>query len=597
MHPTPPPVLSQRNTNHQHPNRYFYNNNTNSNNSTENDAISLNGNSNSPLQTYPPQQSHNMPLFQNHHRRKGRAGRSMFHETDHTRDHNTAATSLVQNAMKLILLSPVLVLVIWSVTAITWTNHQMKMQQHQQLNTGSTSYTRSSTRRQQQQQRNTNQSWSLLPFRNRRTVTASQQPPPPLQQQQYILPSPQQQGTLIVQPPFLIPPSPELLTQLEPPKPGSSEDYYQDPIPIGMRLEQQEQPVVVMNPEMASAGNKNYYYSFPDQQQQQQQSVKSLSIAAAATNSIAVYDPITGKTQYYYSFPEQQQSATLTDTSEHPEHLPIVMDTAPEIVPALEEPLVVPLSQQQQQQPMSSLSLHGTQGSAKDNHHHFLRHDTNNNKNNHHASSNQNNIKYYFYDPRDIKNDQHHNNGNVHLPQYVYDSLGRLIPFKSLAASTFKKSPSVTMIHPNSTVLNATVYNYTHTHPPVVDTRQKRKMSFPSNPKQYLTNWTTSAMHHYNQEHGSSSSSQQPPMADSSIIICTVGVMALFVGALSARRMRSHQQRSILSMCIENEQLDHDAAYDTIYTTTTNPNNTIFGSNHYNTFAQGWKGDLEKFDV
>ena len=86
-------------------------------------------------------------------------------------------------------------------------------------------------------------------------------------------------------------------------------------------------------------------------------------------------------------------------------------------------------------------------------------------------------------------------------------------------------------------------------------------------------------------------------MADSSIIICTVGVMALFVGALSARRMRSHQQRSILSMCIENEQLDHDAAYDTIYTTTTNPNNTIFGSNHYNTFAQGWKGDLEKFDV
>ena len=595
MHPTPPPVLSQRNTNHQHPNRYFYNNNS-SNNITENDAISLNGNSNSPLQTYPPQQSHNMPLFQNHHRRKGRAGRSMFHETDHTRDHNTAATSLVQNAMKLILLSPVLVLVIWSVTAITWTNHQMKMQQHQQLNTGSTSYTRSSTRRQQQQQRKTNQSWSLLPFRNRRTVTASQQPPPPLQQQQYILPSPQQQGTLIVQPPFLIPPSPELLTQLEPPKPGSSEDYYQDPIPIGMRLEQQEQPVVVMNPEMASAGNKNYYYSFPEQQQQQQQSVKSLSIAAAATNSIAVYDPITGKTQYYYSFPEQQQSATLTDTSEHPEHLPIVMDTAPEIVPALEEPLVVPLSQQQQQQPMSSLSLHGTQGSAKDNHHHFLRHDTNNNKNNHHASSNQNNIKYYFYDPRDIKNDQHHNNGNVHLPQYVYDSLGRLIPFKSLAASTFKKSPSVTMIHPNSTVLNATVYNYTHTHPPVVDTRQKRKMSFPSNPKQYLTNWTTSAMHHYNQEHGSSSS-QQPPMADSSIIICTVGVMALFVGALSARRMRSHQQRSILSMCIENEQLDHDAAYDTIYTTTTNPNNTIFGSNHYNTFAQGWKGDLEKFDV
>jgi hypothetical protein len=91
----------------------------------------------------------------------------------------------------------------------------------------------------------------------------------------------------------------------------------------------------------------------------------------------------------------------------------------------------------------------------------------------------------------------------------------------------------------------------------------------------------------------SQSSSSTDADDDSSMIICTVGVvMALFVGALSARRMR--HQRSILSVCIENETLEHNAAYDTGYTTTTNPN--AFGS-HYNTFAQGWKGDLEKFDV
>jgi hypothetical protein len=73
-------------------------------------------------------------------------------------------------------------------------------------------------------------------------------------------------------------------------------------------------------------------------------------------------------------------------------------------------------------------------------------------------------------------------------------------------------------------------------------------------------------------------------LQDQSIIVATVAVMALLVGALSARRMRS---RSFLSSCIENEQLEDEVAYDTAYTTT---------DASYNTFG-GWKGDLEKFDV
>lgn len=72
---------------------------------------------------------------------------------------------------------------------------------------------------------------------------------------------------------------------------------------------------------------------------------------------------------------------------------------------------------------------------------------------------------------------------------------------------------------------------------------------------------------------------------DQSIIVSTVAVMALLVGALSARRLRS---RNILSACIENESLEDEVAYDTAYTTNTD--------NSYNTFG-GWKGDLEKFDV
>jgi Na+/glutamate symporter len=75
------------------------------------------------------------------------------------------------------------------------------------------------------------------------------------------------------------------------------------------------------------------------------------------------------------------------------------------------------------------------------------------------------------------------------------------------------------------------------------------------------------------------------PLADQSIIIGTVGVMALLVGAITARRLLS---RNILSACIENETLEDDIAYDTAYTV---------NSDSYNTFSQGWKGDLEKYST
>ena len=68
---------------------------------------------------------------------------------------------------------------------------------------------------------------------------------------------------------------------------------------------------------------------------------------------------------------------------------------------------------------------------------------------------------------------------------------------------------------------------------------------------------------------------------DQMIIVSTVATMALLVGALSARRMRSRQ---FLSSCIENESLEDEVAYDTAYTS------------GYDTFGP-WKGDLEKFDV
>jgi hypothetical protein len=71
---------------------------------------------------------------------------------------------------------------------------------------------------------------------------------------------------------------------------------------------------------------------------------------------------------------------------------------------------------------------------------------------------------------------------------------------------------------------------------------------------------------------------------DQMIIVSTVATMALLVGALSARRLRSRQ---FLNSCIENESLEDEVAYDAAYTT-----------NGYDTFGSGpWRGDLEKFDV
>ena len=84
-----------------------------------------------------------------------------------------------------------------------------------------------------------------------------------------------------------------------------------------------------------------------------------------------------------------------------------------------------------------------------------------------------------------------------------------------------------------------------------------------------------------------------PEAQDQMIIVSTVATMALLVGALSARRLRSRQ---FLSSCIENESLEDELAYDTAYTT---DNGSILGSGRgYDTFSSvPWQGDLEKFDV
>ena len=140
----------------------------------------------------------------------------------------------------------------------------------------------------------------------------------------------------------------------------------------------------------------------------------------------------------------------------------------------------------------------------------------------------------YYYDAKEVTSD---GSGQLQIPSLVYDAKGNVVQLDSLKGSS-----------PNAEIF---------LEPP-----QQAVLSTSS----LKPNWGDSTLQ------------------DQTIIVCTVAVMALLVGALSARRLRS---RSFLSSCIENEALEDDIAYDTAYTTT---------DNSYNTFG-GWKGDLEKFDV
>lgn len=80
---------------------------------------------------------------------------------------------------------------------------------------------------------------------------------------------------------------------------------------------------------------------------------------------------------------------------------------------------------------------------------------------------------------------------------------------------------------------------------------------------------------------------------DQMIIISTVATMAIFVGALSARKLRARQ---FLNSCIENEALEDEIAYDAAYTTEEAGSYNTFGT-HYRGGDLRWRGDLEKFDV
>ena len=193
------------------------------------------------------------------------------------------------------------------------------------------------------------------------------------------------------------------------------------------------------------------------------------------------------------------------------------------------------------------------------------------------GSTNQKKVAYYFYDPRATLVGQ---DGQLYLPNVVYDQAGNALDTNSIgrggATQVFIQPPPPMGATSSSSTTSSVTSNTTDSSSepelarvlPVQD--PAKGISFPS--KNDITEAVQRAEADY-QENGSS------------VIVATVAVMALLVGALSARKLRG--RASILNSCIENERLDHMSLVDD---TATETNNTAYSTFH-------WKGDLEKFDV
>jgi len=185
----------------------------------------------------------------------------------------------------------------------------------------------------------------------------------------------------------------------------------------------------------------------------------------------------------------------------------------------------------------------------------------------------------YFYDPNHTKMSQ---NGDIlQMPALVYDINGKATPLEELRhqAPIFVQAPG--RGSSSSDAINSDAAGVTG-----ADSGQLL-VSSPSRGASLVSPSTKEASMQIPQSWGASTAQDQ------TIIVATVAVMALLVGALSARRLRS---KSFLSSCIENETLEDDLAYDDAYTTTAAASGAMGADSSYNTFG-GWKGDLEKFDV
>jgi hypothetical protein len=547
--------------------------------------------------------------------------------------------SFVKWAMRAVLLSPVVVLVLWSVAAVmfaTTHTHQVAQTQQQRNGNSNTNSSNNSNVRQQSQRRgirrmfgngsNNNNNNNVQPnvvynMQSDNTIIQQQQQ---LQDQQgnliynvngnamMMVPQQQLQGiplagsTLnVVGGQQSMPAAGQFVTATGGYKQQQQQMQQQQAVPLqpqgqqipvfplGSTSNQQQilQPVQLPVPQQVAAAAGSYMAVQPQQvftAQQQQIPIASLdnAVVAAATDfaiQTAMQQPMTTST------------AGLTDNNNNNNN--VVMQQQP----------------RQQLQMSSDSTTTGTSSVARE----IIQDQL--------LQGSPSKQAVYFYDPKDTTMSR---TGDIlQLPTLVYDAYGNAISLTELhqqaapiyvqppllgsgsiingstgagaAASTSTTASDINVV--GAAVINPAELLLSESAPLLGATSGSESASststsniavvgvVSSNPDLVLLSESAplGASITMPQAWGSSTSQDQ------TIIIATVAVMALLVGALSARRLRS---KSFLSSCIENETLEDDAAYDDAYTTTAAASGAVGADSSYNTFG-GWKGDLEKFDV
>lgn len=511
--------------------------------------------------------------------------------------------SFVKWAMRAVLLSPVVVLVLWSVVAVMFASTHHVGQQQRNNNISGNSLRkkpRSGTKRMLPPNigngfKNNNIQPNVVYMQS--NANSQQQPQQQLQDQQ---------GNIIYNvngiPMMMVPQQQQQLQGIPLRKAqvvqsqNSMSNYQQSPAPP---LQAQGNHIPVIAPLGSPINNAPIMNIQQPYEQQVPQQVAGGSYTAVqsqkdfvATNEIAARsvenDSVASVSELALQQPRMSSTGSTGQQQQLSSNGSIVDNTGNSI-----NAVQIPNAMQQQQTsdlPMENFSVGGEiQGKLQD------------------SAPKQ---AVYYYDPIDTRVSQ---TGDIlQLPVLVYDSHGNAIPLSELqhqapiyvqppilGSTTTGDSVGADNASSTTTTNGGVVEDGVSNHPELVSelvigasnlTESASTISSNSvdvvNPD-LVPEFALGASIAMPQAWGSSTSQDQ------TIIIATVAVMALLVGALSARRLRS---KSFLSSCIENETLEDDVAYDTAYTTTAAASGAVGADSSYNTFG-GWKGDLEKFDV
>jgi len=199
------------------------------------------------------------------------------------------------------------------------------------------------------------------------------------------------------------------------------------------------------------------------------------------------------------------------------------------------------------------------------------------------------NVTVLFYDPKGLPDTMQ---CAISIPSRVFDADGNDVDVSGKLVLLL--SPDVTRAEDDTSQ-----YRQSPAKDVAGGTTDNKTSAYASNNSEHSTKPTVN-------ERKMKLYTKRPRSKDQFIVMGTVLTMALLVGALSARRLRSCQW---LSLCIESESLEEEMAYDTDGNMQSIVGaSSVYDGGNYDTFSNDmghsqyggdlrWRGDLEKFDV